>query len=117
MMREAYDVVVVGGGPAGCTAARVAAEGGASVLVVERDPDIGVPVRCAEGVGAAGLREFVEPEPSFCRQLITHYHLIAPNGECVEVAMSDADGYVLDRKVFDRRVAEGAASAGVSTPQ
>ena len=53
-MRDSYDVLVVGGGPAGCTAARVAAENGVSVLVVEKDPDIGTPVRCAEGVGAAG---------------------------------------------------------------
>jgi len=31
-----YDVVVVGGGPAGATAARVAAEKGLSVLLLEK---------------------------------------------------------------------------------
>ncbi|HAM26156.1 MAG TPA: hypothetical protein DCP11_05450, partial [Microbacteriaceae bacterium] len=31
-----WDVVVVGAGPAGSTAARVAAEGGASVLLIDR---------------------------------------------------------------------------------
>ncbi len=111
-MRESYDVVVVGGGPAGCYAAKTAAENGVSVLVVEKDPDIGLPVRCAEGVGVAGLQEFVEPDPVFCRQLVTHYHLVAPDGTHVEVAMSAAEGYVLERRIFDRHIAELAAQAG-----
>ena len=42
------DVVVVGAGPAGSTTARFAAEGGANVLVLERRPLVGVPVRCGE---------------------------------------------------------------------
>ena len=37
-MRERCDVLVVGGGPAGAAAARVAVDAGASVIVVERDP-------------------------------------------------------------------------------
>ena len=45
-----YDVVVVGGGPAGSTTARYAAEVGAKVLILDRRPAIGIPVLCAEGV-------------------------------------------------------------------
>ncbi|HXB25513.1 MAG TPA: FAD-dependent oxidoreductase, partial [Gemmatimonadaceae bacterium] len=56
------DVLVVGGGPAGLVAARVAAERGCEVLLVERDPAIGLPVRCGEGVGAKGIEEFLDPE-------------------------------------------------------
>ena len=111
MMRESYDVVVVGGGPGGCQAARTAAEGGVSVLVVEKDPDIGSPVRCAEGVSTRSLQEFYEPDPSFCRQFINEFHLVAPNGTHVEVA-GVGEGYILDRKIFDRRVAEDAVRAG-----
>ena len=38
-----YDVIIIGGGPAGSTVARYAAEGGANVLVIDgRDP-IGTP--------------------------------------------------------------------------
>lgn len=42
------DVVVVGAGPAGSTTAKFAAETGASVLMLERRPQVGVPVRCGE---------------------------------------------------------------------
>ena len=43
-----HDVIVIGGGPAGSTVARYAAEGGADVLVVDgRDP-IGTPLQCGE---------------------------------------------------------------------
>ncbi|MCK4298405.1 MAG: FAD-dependent oxidoreductase, partial [Planctomycetes bacterium] len=43
-----WDVLVVGAGPAGSSAAQAAAEGGARVLIVERRPVVGVPVQCAE---------------------------------------------------------------------
>jgi len=51
-MRPHYDVVVVGAGPAGSTAARFAANQGAAVALLEKDREIGVPVRCAEGISA-----------------------------------------------------------------
>ena len=38
------DVVVVGGGPAGSVTARFASESGANVLMVDRRPEIGIPV-------------------------------------------------------------------------
>ncbi len=36
-MKDEYDVVVMGGGPAGCTVAAIVAEAGHSVLLVDRD--------------------------------------------------------------------------------
>jgi digeranylgeranylglycerophospholipid reductase len=111
MLGESYDLVIVGGGPGGCQTAWTAAEHGLSVLLVERDPDIGTPVRCAEGVSTAALREFYEPDPSFCRQHVTEFHFVAPNGMHVEIA-GIGDGWILDRKVFDRRIAQDAIRAG-----
>ncbi|MDP6568795.1 MAG: FAD-dependent oxidoreductase, partial [Candidatus Marinimicrobia bacterium] len=43
--KQKFDIIVVGGGPAGTTAARYAAQEGLSVLLLEKDRDIGVPVR------------------------------------------------------------------------
>jgi digeranylgeranylglycerophospholipid reductase len=56
-----YDVVIIGAGPAGSTAARTAAEAGLGVLLVEKRQEIGSPVRCAEGVGHDLLTPFIAP--------------------------------------------------------
>ena len=64
-MKDAYDVVVVGAGPAGAMAAQEAAVRGASVLLVEKRPAVGVPVRCAEGIVTRDLLEFVRPDPKW----------------------------------------------------
>ncbi len=43
-----FDVAVVGAGPAGCTAARVAATHGLNTVVFETRKHVGVPVQCGE---------------------------------------------------------------------
>ena len=45
-----YDVAVVGAGPAGSMAAKKAAAGGARVVMLEKRAEIGVPIRCGEGL-------------------------------------------------------------------
>ncbi len=50
-----WDVIVVGAGPGGSTAARFAAEGGARTLLLEKRSEIGVPVRCGEGIAPRWL--------------------------------------------------------------
>lgn len=62
-MKSKYDVLIIGGGPAGALAARTAAEKGLSACLVEKRPAIGVPVRCAEGIGKEALAEFIDPDP------------------------------------------------------
>jgi len=49
-MPSPYDVLVVGSGPAGGTAARYAARRGLRVLLVDKRKEIGVPVQCGEYV-------------------------------------------------------------------
>ena len=49
MNQNRYDVVIVGGGPAGLTAARVLGEAGTTVLVIEKDRQIAERVRTSGG--------------------------------------------------------------------
>jgi digeranylgeranylglycerophospholipid reductase len=49
-MPPPYDVIVVGAGPAGGTAARYAARRGLKVLLLDKRKEVGVPVQCGEYV-------------------------------------------------------------------
>ena len=43
-----YDVLVIGAGPGGGSAALHASRAGLSTLIVEADPEVGTPVHCGE---------------------------------------------------------------------
>ena len=109
------DVLVIGAGPAGAVAAHEAkrAAPALDVLLLERDAAIGTPVRCAEGVGDAGLREFADPEGApWTARKIRRVIFLAPDDTEVKVAERDV-GWILDRTRFDVFLAERAASDGV----
>jgi len=112
-IKDRYDVVVIGAGPAGSVAARFAAEGGASVLMLERDQEPGIPVRCAEGVSVAGIEQYIDPDPSWIATRITHAKLVGPNGKSTKL-YNNGDGYVLERRIFDTRLCELACSKGAT---
>jgi digeranylgeranylglycerophospholipid reductase len=105
-----YDVVVVGAGPAGSSAARAAAEQGARVLLIERKKRIGTPVQCAELVSqwVSRYTDF----PSRCvvqtiDRMVTHL----PDGTTFEMK---GPGYMLDRRVFDKELAVSAVLSGAT---
>ena len=107
-----YDIIVVGAGPAGSTAARYAAAGGAKVLMLEKDRDVGYPVRCGEAVSHEGVAQFIKPDPKWIASSVSKFRLIAPNGRSV-VPKLDGGGYVLERRIFDYELAKLAANEGV----
>jgi len=110
-MKNKYDIIVVGGGPAGSTAARFAAEQGVSVLILEKDRDIGYPVRCGEAVSMAGLEEFIEPDPRWIAGEITSFSFIAPDKTQIDIPF-EGKGCILERKIFDYELANVAAQKG-----
>ena len=112
MLQNKYDVVVVGGGPAGSMAAWEAARGGVSVCMLEKDRDIGYPVRCGEAAGESGLRQFVEIEDSWIAEKITSVKLVSPNLTSVDIDFAAETGYILNRRIFDYDLSRYAANAG-----
>ncbi|MGC9132680.1 MAG: geranylgeranyl reductase family protein [Candidatus Micrarchaeia archaeon] len=108
-----YDIIVVGAGPAGSSAAKEAALKGAKVLLVDRRKEIGAPVRCGEGLGAGIEKElnFKVPKEAI-DAYINGAELYAPNNKKLELRNEASKGYVIDRKKFDKFLAEEAARAG-----
>ena len=118
MRVEDCGLLIIGGGPAGLIAAREAAcaDRTLSVILIERDDRVGTPVRCGEGVGSAGLSEFLAPGPAgahapWISRRITRVVFRAPDGCEVRVAEGDV-GYILDRSAFEPVIASQAIDAG-----
>ncbi len=110
-MQNEYDIIVVGAGPAGTMAARFAAEMGVSVLVLEKDRDVGYPVRCGEAVSKAGIEEFIDSDPKFIASVINKFSFIAPDDTEIIIPLEE-EGYVLERRIFDYELAKSASEAG-----
>jgi len=111
------DVLVVGAGPAGSSAAKHAALNGAEVLMVEKKSEIGAPKRCAEGVSKDGLIKLgIEPSSRWIASEIDGVRLISPGGIDAWLTRDTVKlpemGYVVERKVFDKFMAMDAARAG-----
>ena len=110
-MKDNYDVIVVGAGPAGSMAARFAAEQGVSVLMLEKDRDVGYPVRCGEAISKKGVEEFITLDEKWISSRITKFSLNSPDGTEAVIEFNDA-GFVLERRIFDYELAKTAANAG-----
>ncbi|HWV81426.1 MAG TPA: NAD(P)/FAD-dependent oxidoreductase [Hyphomicrobiaceae bacterium] len=110
--RQTIDVLVVGLGPAGASAAAAAATRGARVIAIDRKRVAGVPVQCAEFVPALigqqipdldqhrqqrirAMTTFVEDEPPHLKEQFS--------------------GVMIDRRAFDAALVARAEQAGAQT--
>lgn len=103
------DVLVVGLGPAGASAAAAAARGGVRTIGVDRRREAGTPTQCAEFAPMPLGAETAAMKLSF-RQAIaamrTYVESDSPHNA------SDFRGAMIDRAEFDRALCEEAAGAG-----
>ena len=111
-MKNNYDVIVVGGGPAGSMAAMEIATAGYSVCILEKDRDIGMPVRCGEAIGYTGLNQFFKPQKGWIASELNGIKLVAPNGIDIDVDFRNETGYILNRRIFDYDLSRIAVERG-----
>jgi geranylgeranyl reductase family protein len=109
MTSEQIDVLVIGLGPAGSSAALEAARRGCAVLAVDRRHEPGRPVQCAEFVPAmigVETRKLAASVRQPIRAMITVIENGAPE------VKEDFPGYMLDRAAFDAALVATAEQAG-----
>ena len=96
-MESEYDIIVVGAGPAGSTAAKFAA-GNASVLLVDKHREIGSPKRCGECLGVYAFTEFGIPaDQRFINNDICGVVVYAPDGTPVGMRFDETMGHIIER--------------------
>ncbi len=110
-MTEMFDAVVVGGGPAGATAAADLARNGRRVLLLDRAGRI---KPCGGAIPPRLVRDFGIPE-SLIVARATGARIISPTDKVSDMPIpADGDGYVgmVDREHFDEWLRERAVTAG-----
>jgi digeranylgeranylglycerophospholipid reductase len=104
-MRNEYDAVVIGAGPAGSMAAYEIGKAGNSVLLVEKHKRPGLPLCCAEAVSRQAFDKILPPRSEWISATINRVRVESPSGKAAEFHYPEA-GYILDRKIFDLALAE-----------
>ncbi len=111
--KEGYDVIVVGAGPAGLTAANYATKYGARVLLLERCKTRPNPVRCAEGLPINNFNKYdIIPSDCICCE-IDKLTLHAPDGRAVSLR-NKRKGLILDRGKYEEFLLQRAIRKGVT---
>jgi geranylgeranyl diphosphate/geranylgeranyl-bacteriochlorophyllide a reductase len=103
-----FDCVVVGGGPAGSTAAAELAERGRSVLLLDRAGRI---KPCGGAIPPRLLRDFAIPDALLVAR-IGAARMISPSARQVEMPIDGGFVGMVDRDVFDEWLRMRAARAG-----
>lgn len=105
---QTYDAVVVGGGPAGATAANDLAMQGSRVLLLDRAGRI---KPCGGAIPPRLLRDFAIPEALIvarCRSA----RIVAPSSREVDMPIDGGFVAMVDREVFDEWLRERAETSG-----
>ena len=115
-----YDIIVVGGGPAGLSAARAAAEKGAEVLLIEEHKEIGLPEHCLgmlsgdlSGHTKAELDAILgEMDPRVVLYEVKRQRMWSPSGRLYEWSSEGKGTRIVNRPMFELELAKLAVKVG-----
>ncbi len=107
MMNE-KKVTIIGAGPIGSHAAKLLAEAGKEVVLIEEHAEIGLPVQCT-GIVTGSIAQIVKPRKEFLVNRLKKVIVNAPDGSNAKMKIDDL---VIDRSKFDLYLAKEAEKAG-----
>lgn len=111
-LNSEYDIVVIGGGPAGIYTSIKLAQGGFCVLVIEEDAQIGKPRFCTGLISKEAFDKFSLPREAIEGEFHSA-RVFSPLGSKVNLENKATRAYVTDRAVFDQGLYRQAKEAGV----
>ena len=109
-MNQEFDVLIVGAGPAGCTAAERLAEGGWSVAILEEHNQVGDPVNCSGIISVEAIESFRLPR-GLIRHTLRSVKFQSPGGQWLDFDAGRPLAHAVDRTDLDRVLAGRAERA------
>jgi geranylgeranyl diphosphate/geranylgeranyl-bacteriochlorophyllide a reductase len=106
----AYDVVVIGGGPCGATAAEDLARAGRTVAMLDRDGRI---KPCGGAIPPRAVIDFAIPDSQIVARINTA-RMVSPTGRTVDIPIENGYVGMVDREHFDEFLRVRAAKAGAA---
>ena len=115
-----FDVIVIGAGPAGCAAAKAAAENGMRTILLEEHKTVGLPVHCTGYLSSKERPDILEATLSSMDERVVirrpsqfmDTHVYTPNGRILRTDLWPSHLYLVDRTMFDKEMAKQAIRAG-----